>query len=512
MNQFINIDNIHPRRIVNETYNRCEGQKRRRNNEKKKLESSNSNIFNPNYYSDDVVNDNNNCNDEANYYTSPDSSLNLDGNNYFNQENNPYMFTNFEGGGGGNDFYDIGEDLDEESLDEDDEDDNNNNNNNNDDIVGLLVEENSNDHEDDDNDSNYSSDSNKFTDDDNIDNYDTDSDYNGSFHLKYNLNNIVKTMEINNSKKINNNNKFTNKNHQQMLFKEDTNTSTVLDLFTFIKSIIAEYGCSLKMERDLFHGIRKYALSSDSPFHNFFVSNTEWNEISDIHTAKFDVCADCGGTVFVGDMDYKKQCNKCNSQRYHPCSICLNKRNNNNIINVECKHKKRTSRKVIHYNYIIPSIMLLIQKDGFHNCCINYDDGFYKYNNGGSYNKESSFIRDTSDGKAYMIAMDQINTQFEKFKSNKTLINGYVIDENTVQVKLLLSLFYDGVQVYKSKVVSCSPLTITILNMPPNLRTMQGVGKLLIFFVVLFLKYIINIKILYVRYLYVECFHFNCWF
>ena len=105
-----------------------------------------------------------------------------------------------------------------------------------------------------------------------------DSDYNGSFHLKYNLNRIVKTIEINDSKKINNNNIFKSKN-QQMMFEEDANTSTVLDLFTFVKSIIAEYGCSLKMERDLFHGIRKYAFSSESPFHNLFVNNTtQWLE------------------------------------------------------------------------------------------------------------------------------------------------------------------------------------------------------------------------------------------
>jgi hypothetical protein len=45
-----------------------------------------------------------------------------------------------------------------------------------------------------------------------------DSDYNGSFHLKYNLNRIVKTIEINDSKKINNNNIFKSKN-QQMMFE-----------------------------------------------------------------------------------------------------------------------------------------------------------------------------------------------------------------------------------------------------------------------------------------------------
>ena len=233
---------------------------------------------------------------------------------------------------------------------------------------------------------------------------------------------------------------------QQLLYEEDGNTSTVLDLYLFIKNIIAEYGGSIKMERDLFHGICKYAIPSHSPFHNY-IKNTDYsyNEITDINTAKFDVCGNCGGTVFVGDYHNATQCqnNNCKSKRFNPCSICERKKNNDisNIQNGECNHRNRTSIKEIHYN------------------------------------TESSFIRDTSDGKAYMIADDQMNTQFKNLKVQKAISNGFVIDANTVQVKLILSLFYDGVQVYKKKVVNCSPLTLTILNLPPNIRNMQGVGN-----------------------------------
>ena len=132
----------------------------------------------------------------------------------------------------------------------------------------------------------------------------------------------------------------------------------------------------------------------------------------------------------------------------------------------------------MHYNYLIPSIMLLVQKEGFLNCLNDYE--FYKYNNGGSYNKDASFIRDTSDGKAYKIAIDQLNIGFDKYKTEKTVINDYIIDENTVHVKLILSLFYDGVQIYNHKATNCSPLILTILNLPPNLRPMQGVGNKLL--------------------------------
>ena len=62
-------------------------------------------------------------NDYDDYHSSPiNENYQINEEYLFNQEAHPYMFTNFEGGGG-NDFYDIGEDLDEESLNEEDQKD-----------------------------------------------------------------------------------------------------------------------------------------------------------------------------------------------------------------------------------------------------------------------------------------------------------------------------------------------------------------------------------------------------
>ena len=41
---------------------------------------------------------------------------------------------------------------------------------------------------------------------------------------------------------------------------------------------------------------------------------------------------------------------------------------------------------------------------------------------------------------------------------------------------MALGLYYDGSQLYKSKVVSFWPLLVTILNLPPKLRKMYGAG------------------------------------
>jgi hypothetical protein len=130
----------------------------------------------------------------------------------------------------------------------------------------------------------------------------------------------------------------------------------------------------------------------------------------------------------------------------------------------------------------------LIQKKGFLDCIQNYS--FFKYNNGGSYKAHkdsngSSFIRDSSDGICYKKANRQMDDQFVLLKKYKKTLNDYVIDDNTVQVKLIFSLFYDGVQLYKTKAVSCSPLTLTLVNLPPNLRSMQGVGAYVLYFVYL---------------------------
>ena len=454
-----------PRRIsINNAYtNRSDGQKRRRINEKKKLEFVDD-IINNNQDNGSVLDDDNNNQDH--FFLKDDSMIIEE-----EQQQYPYLNFNFEGGDG-NDFYDIGEDLEEESLNNNNEEEEDDDDNNSDDNDGISLAE-ENDYFYDNNQNESDSDGGSSAASNNNDE-ERENLYNESFHLKFELNYIVKTMQ---SKHLHQKHEI---KQQQLLYEEDGNTSTVLDLYLFIKNIIAEYGGSIKMERDLFHGICKYAIPSHSPFHNY-IKNTDYsyNEITDINTAKFDVCGNCGGTVFVGDYHNATQCqnNNCKSKRFNPCSICERKKNNDisNIQNGECNHRNRTSIKEIHYNYFIPSIVILIQNDGFHNCLNDYT--FYNYNNGGSYNTESSFIRDTSDGKAYMIADDQMNTQFKNLKVQKAISNGFVIDANTVQVKLILSLFYDGVQVYKKKVVNCSPLTLTILNLPPNIRNMQGVGN-----------------------------------
>jgi hypothetical protein len=48
-----------------------------------------------------------------------------------------------------------------------------------------------------------------------------------------------------------------------------------------------------------------------------------------------------------------------------------------------------------------------------------------------------------------------------------------------ISICLLCGMFYDGLQIYKSKVTNFWPLYITILNLPPSFRTTNHAGVFL---------------------------------
>jgi hypothetical protein len=464
-------------------------QKLRRNNERDEATIS---IFSNNNNNGDIIANNNNFivdqtmmmvensvnNDDV---AQPQFMLLEDENNYTDLYN--IQYTNFDGGGGNSN--NIGEDLEEESIlfddninhdyyDDDDDDDDSNRgknefNNNNDDEVDDE-EHNKNDYEDD-NSSLSSSVSSNY--------------YNETFHIKDEVNQIKIAQENRfNKKNIINNNNNCNNNNKMPLYQDDNiNKSTANDLFMFVKNICAKYDTSSSMEKDLFDGIRKYAVPSDSSFHKYVDEHKSGvvEGENERYTGNFDICPDCGDTVYVGIYEHLQECqnDNCKASRYYPCSVCR-KNSDSNAINTQCcEHKGRISRKVLFYNYIIPTMVTLIAKPGFLDC-LNY--AYFGYNNGGSYRKNPSpngecYIKDVSDGIAFKIAQMEMNQQYQELKAGHTKINNYEINEQTIQVKLMFSLFYDGVQLFKSKVVGFSPLSLTVLNMPPNLRTRQGVGK-----------------------------------
>jgi hypothetical protein len=71
----------------------------------------------------------------------------------------------------------------------------------------------------------------------------------------------------------------------------------------------------------------------------------------------------------------------------------------------------------------------------------------------------------------------------EVYKKNydemRIKFNQYCYNNKNYQLKMvniMLSQFYDGCAVYRSKISSFHPLMITVLNLPPNYRFKVGVG------------------------------------
>jgi hypothetical protein len=100
---------------------------------------------------------------------------------------------------------------------------------------------------------------------------------------------------------------------------------------------------------------------------------------------------------------------------------------------------------------------------------------YYNYING---DENNDYICDIGDSVAYKEAMNEMKTTFEQFKSGRMRINDVPIDDSTKHVPLLFSIFYDGVQLFKTKTTNYHPLFLTILNLPPSFRSIIGIGKL----------------------------------
>jgi hypothetical protein len=193
------------------------------------------------------------------------------------------------------------------------------------------------------------------------------------------------------------------------------------------------------------------------------------NEISNIEKTKgvmiFDIC-ELGCTVYFGSTRFNQLCTICNTSRYYSCRTCSFK-------STCCDHKTEP-RLQLQYRCIIPILVGLCMQKGFIDS-LHYNH--YEYRNG----DEEKYITDMSNAQVYREAMNQLNDSFrvavEQRKSFNNDNSTFVVNERTVFVPILLSIFYDGVQLFKTKTKSLSPFLLTILNLPPSFRKQMCLGK-----------------------------------
>jgi hypothetical protein len=172
---------------------------------------------------------------------------------------------------------------------------------------------------------------------------------------------------------------------------------------------------------------------------------------------KFDICPTGGCEVFYGNSADTNCCRKCDGKRF---KACTNKNCIRNKIENSCNHTQRPVMKQLYYKPFIGYLSKLLANDIFISL-ISF-----------KFIKNSSFDKvDIMEGES---AKRNMAEMIEKYNNESTKKNWKEGDVKPINI--LCSMFFDGVQVYKSKVTPFWPLFITILNLPPSFRSTPHAG------------------------------------
>jgi len=172
--------------------------------------------------------------------------------------------------------------------------------------------------------------------------------------------------------------------------------------------------------------------------------------IEDFRNLHFDICPNYCMT-YVGDFSELFKCPKCEINRYTKCKRC-NKTD-------DCKHRfLRNPIRRVWYRPLILLVHDLLETENFLKA-INYEcESDTKY-----------YRSDIRTGSNYKKHYAEMCTKFDDKNDN-----------SLTMVNLLISEFYDGIQLFKTKVQNFWPLMISILNLPISMRIQSGIGTILI--------------------------------
>lgn len=174
-------------------------------------------------------------------------------------------------------------------------------------------------------------------------------------------------------------------------------------------------------------------------------------------TIRVDCCED-GHCVYVGTFQNKMKCSKCHHIRYTPCKV------KSCTTTSLCQHSTRTPISTIKYHSLTCRIAQLLQFPFFLQA-LNYLN----------LDLDETIYTDICSGTSAKEALASMKTNFiTTFRNKKGIEEDSIIEE----VNLLLSIFYDAAQLYKHSVDADNyeACVITILNLPPTLRPMTGIG------------------------------------
>ena len=183
----------------------------------------------------------------------------------------------------------------------------------------------------------------------------------------------------------------------------------------------------------------------------------------DVKTTRFvqiDQCInDC--FVYAGDNSVLFSCPICKEIRFRPCTraMCGGRGRS-----TSCEHLKTdgVAYKQIFYRPLLLLIVDLLKTPNFITA-LNYERKSHKLS-------ETKQYADFMDGD---VAVDHLSSMDDIFLDWKQKMEQR---NKAVSVKLLLSEFYDGGQLFKNHVSNFWGLMTQILNLPPSYRGKLGVG------------------------------------
>ncbi len=186
-----------------------------------------------------------------------------------------------------------------------------------------------------------------------------------------------------------------------------------------------------------------------------------WPEHRNKRFFSFNQCQnDC--TLFIGS-EYADlyHCPKCSHPRYRPCTRRkCSKRNKH-----DCPHllEEGIAYKNLYYRSLILLIYDLVDTKYFTN--------YLSYTR---LHVDKTTYSDFMDGETASGHLENMNK-----RGNDWIAENPFERNGTILINLLLSEFYDGGQLFTSKVFDFWPLCIGILNLPAHLRSKVGLGYFL---------------------------------
>ncbi len=172
--------------------------------------------------------------------------------------------------------------------------------------------------------------------------------------------------------------------------------------------------------------------------------------------------------VYVGDYLNETFCVNCKFERFTPCVQCQKIHNLGSNI---CNHSLmgRTPLKILQYRPLI-SIFRSIFDSPQAKMLINYVDQDAKP---GSKLYHDIMFTDTTGRH-----INEMKANFKRFLQGNIFKERFQSGEinKIADVNILLSCGYDGVKYFNWKIAKVCPLVISILNMPPPMRKINGIG------------------------------------